>query len=393
MWAIDESIERPRKRVLLVAMVDSIHVARWIEQFSGEDLEFVLFPSTPNRRVHPIIRARTSNLTNPLRVRLATHIRVVSLSLGILDLCFGHRLKGALLRRYSRGKDFDFVHVLEFQHAGYIAVRAWEKVAPPAPLIATNWGSDIFWFQHFPKHRRQLSKLLSMANYYSAECLRDWALARELGFQGEYLPVIPNAGGFAPAEIWSDVDFVPPSRRSSIAVKGYDRFVGLADIALDALELVADSLRSYEIVVYSASWRIRRRARRLANTHGLVVTAIHPQGLSHSQMLELFRRSRLYLGLSQSDGISTSLLESLAQGCFPIQTGTSCCDEWITDGETGMVVSEPTAASVALRLKQALADDELVDRAAERNVATARDRLSDDSVRAVARTFYEASHG
>ena len=41
------------KKILIVAMADSVHTARWLRQFDSDEIEFVLFPSTPHRRVHP----------------------------------------------------------------------------------------------------------------------------------------------------------------------------------------------------------------------------------------------------------------------------------------------------------------------------------------------------
>jgi len=43
------------KKILIVAMADSVHTARWLEQFENSGYEFLLFPSSPHRRVHPKI--------------------------------------------------------------------------------------------------------------------------------------------------------------------------------------------------------------------------------------------------------------------------------------------------------------------------------------------------
>ena len=34
-----------RRRVLIIGMFDSIHLARWLSQFEDQNIEFVLFPS------------------------------------------------------------------------------------------------------------------------------------------------------------------------------------------------------------------------------------------------------------------------------------------------------------------------------------------------------------
>jgi hypothetical protein len=42
-------------------MLDSIHTARWLKQFQNEDLDFMLFPSSPQRRFHPMLKALIKN--------------------------------------------------------------------------------------------------------------------------------------------------------------------------------------------------------------------------------------------------------------------------------------------------------------------------------------------
>jgi hypothetical protein len=42
-----------RKHILLIAMLDSVHTARWLEQFVGENLAFTIFPSKKFKVLHP----------------------------------------------------------------------------------------------------------------------------------------------------------------------------------------------------------------------------------------------------------------------------------------------------------------------------------------------------
>ena len=372
-------------------MVDSIHVARWLQQFAGEPFEFILFPSTPNRRVHPQIQALIDAEAGPLRVRIAGGMRRKSLIAGVLDLAVGQRIKGLLLRRVLRDEHPEVIHVLEFQHGGYLLLRAVGDDKLACPLIVTNWGSDVFWFMRFDSHRRRIERLLSMADFYSAECVRDWALARELGFRGECLPVIPNAGGLDIAPLRMKADRVAPSQRRRIMVKGYSGFVGLAREALAAVETAAPALQDFEVCVYSASVETTIRAALLRRRTGLRIRVFRKHALSHPEMLDLFASARVYLGMSKSDGISTSLLEAIASGCFPIQTGTACADEWITDGETGFILGSFDPEVAADCLTRACSDDDLVDSAFPRLQAIAEDRIDRVSIGAVARTYYDSA--
>ncbi len=375
-------------RVLLVAMVDSIHVARWMSQFDGVPVEFTVFPSTPNRRIHSAIAAMQRDENNPRKVSIPRWAARLSLLLGLIDIPLRHRCKGRHLRRLLHAQSFDLIHVLEFQHAGYIVNRALGGGAAPSTLIVTNWGSDIYWFSRFPRHRREIQKLLRAADFYSAECLRDWALARDLGFSGECLPVIPNAGGLDVAALRAQAALVRPSQRRRVMVKGYSGFVGLARVALEALEESAPYLTDFEICIYSASFETALRAHRLRKKTGLSIRVIRKGRATHNEMLELFAGARFYLGLSLSDGISTSLLEAIACGCFPIQTATACADEWIDPGVSGIVLNGHGIPEVTEAIRIASTDDILVDRSFDQLMRIAASRLSADDVGAVARDYY-----
>jgi glycosyltransferase involved in cell wall biosynthesis len=62
-------------------------------------------------------------------------------------------------------------------------------------------------------------------------------------------------------------------------------------------------------------------------------------------------------------------------GAFPIQTNTSCCDEWFEDGKGGFIVPPDDFEIICDRFVRALDDDDLVDRAALINWATVSARL------------------
>ena len=370
-------------------MVDSIHSARWIEQFRDQPVDFVLFPSTPNRSVHARISALMRADDATATIAIAPADGRLSIPLWGADLLLGDRLRGALLRRLIRRLRPNYVHALELQHGGYVASRAFEGQDDFPPLIATNWGSDIYWFRQFPRHERRIRALMAQARYYSAECNRDIDLAITHGFGGEAFDVFPNAGGFAREQLEQKKN--APSTRTTVVVKGYEGWVGRASAALQALELAALDLAGHDTVVYSANTKTERLARALAARTGLDIT-VHPKrALSHQQMMDLFASARAYVGISLSDGISTSLLEAMVAGAFPIQTNTSCADEWIVDGTTGMIVDAGDVEGIATALRRALTDDDLVDSAAKANHEVAIARLGGDAIRRKSFRFYGLS--
>ena len=373
-----------RRRILIIGMADSVHLARWLAQFSEQKIDFVVFPSSPHRHIHPILRNLILETHSAMTVRiLPTSMRWLAFPLSALDIPFKNWFRSRLLRHLIQTKSFDLIHVLELQHAGYLLLAT--KVASELPKVfITNWGSDIYWFEKFPKHKAKIIQLLQIASFYSAECQRDIDIVRRLGYTGITMPVIPNSGGI-------DLDKVPknstpPSQRKKIMIKGYTGFVGQAIIALKACEAAAEHLRGFEIVIYSASWKSRIRALKLKHVHKIHVTILKKR-TPHDEMLQYFSESRIYVGISLSDGISTSLLEAMATGCYPIQTNTSCANEWLSS-DSGSIVPTDTVEVISSELSKALKNDDMVEKSALKNSMKIRQSATKDELASVAINFY-----
>ena len=128
---------------------------------------------------------------------------------------------GSLAEVIERVKP-DLIHSMEFQHCAYLVLSARDQMGGRGfpPWLATNWGSDIFLFGRDPNHAPMIRRVLEAANLYSCECHRDVPLAREFGYRGPDLPVLPNSGGMDMAKISELRSKIPPSQRKKIMVKG-----------------------------------------------------------------------------------------------------------------------------------------------------------------------------
>ncbi len=373
-----------RKQILVIGMADSVHLARWLYQFIDQPIDFTLFPSSPHRHIHPTLRSLIISTSHQMTVTLKPpSMRWMALPLSALDIPFNNFFRSQLLRRLITQHKFDLIHVLELQHAGYLLLGT--KLAPKLPKVfITNWGSDIYWFQQFPKHKQKIIQLLKIASFYSAECHRDIDIVKQLGYTGRTMPVIPNSGGINLVDIPKDL--LPPSQRKKIMIKGYTGFVGKALVALKACELAADHLQGYEVVIYSASLKVRVRTLKLRHFHKIRVTILKKR-TPHHEILKHFSESRVYIGISLSDGISTSLLEAMAGGCFPIQTATSCADEWVRFN-SGSIVDIKMSQDLPSALVTALKNNYLVDIESEINLKKIREFGSMSKLKTTAVGFY-----
>ena len=375
------------KKILVVAMADSVHAARWLEQFEHSDFEFVLFPSSPHRRIHPKIKHLIST-SSDMKITIPKGLRRTGLLLASIDKVCGDRVRGYFLRRVINQGDVEILHALETQGAGYISAVALRKVEKSFFFILTLWGSDLFWFQRFEKHHRKLQELLGHVDRLSMECQRDVAIAKNLGYVGEIFPPFPVTGGYQLDTELESTIITKPSSRKIILVKGHTRFVGRGLSALNAVESVKNLLTNYKIVVYSADPAARRKARALSKNSNLKIDVYGRGELRHGDLLNLFKQARIYIGISLSDGISVSLQEAMVFGAFPIQTDTSCADEWIVNGASGFILSSDDPTGIANSLKEALGNDVLVDSASEINMKTARRRLDQSIVSSISENFY-----
>ena len=187
------------------------------------------------------------------------------------------------------------------------------------------------------------------------------------------MPVLPNTGGFSLPELIPLKNNATPASRRTILLKGYQNFAGRALVGLQALRLCADLLEGYTIAIFSANDDVRVAAELFQQDTKIPVEII--AAVSHDTLLGIHAKSRIYIGLSISDAISTSLLEAMVMGAFPIQSCTACADEWIEEGVSGFIVPPEDPHVIAQAIRRAIEEDDLVNHAAEINAQTAVERL------------------
>jgi glycosyltransferase involved in cell wall biosynthesis len=392
-------------KILFVAMPNSIHTARWISQLKECGWELHLYPGY-YEDLHPeidnvqyhVFREKINKIALLLQRALLHGVTRKNRDSRNRLLKFA----GQLMRRDDAGGKTrrliktivrikpDIVHSMEFQTNGYLTLQAKKIMQERFPVwIATNWGSDIFLFGKFAEHQKKIRELLSLCDYYSCETNRDVQLARDFGYQGPVLPVVPNSGGFDLRKLLQLRDGVKTSKRHIIMLKGYQGWAGRALVGIRALQRCSELLQNYEIVVYLASGEdVEIACRLLAISTGVKVTILPPQQ-THETILGYHGKARISIGLSISDAISTSFLEAIAMGSFPIQSDTSCAHEWIEDGVTGIIVPPEDPEIIEHAIRKALKEEDIVDKAAERNWITVTERLNSENIRKKTIRMYE----
>lgn len=362
------------KKILFIAMSDSIHTARWINQLVGEYKEIHLFPAIPNRPLHPLLKGKVKFHPFPIIKRGHGEGRIFNYIADYANRVLVHLMSpnshvDSLIKLISKIKP-DLIHSLEFQSAGYLVLKTKQSVKNIKfpKWLATNWGSDIFYFGKIKEQQIKIKALLSECNYYSCECQRDITLAEQYGFKGKSFLSTTNTGGY-------NLDWVKNnqesdlSNRKVIMLKGYQNWSGRALTVIEALENVGNLLSGYELVIYNINppnKELIDRATNLAELNDAHVTIV-PLNTSHNKILKLHGRARISIGLSISDALSTSAIEAMLMGSFPIQSNTSCIGIYLKDGLNGNLVPPEDVTILSLKLKEALTNDTLIKKAYEYN--------------------------
>jgi glycosyltransferase involved in cell wall biosynthesis len=387
-------------KILFIAMANSIHTARWIKQISADktsDRQVIVFPSMAIGEIHSLFEnvtiypgfysldSRFSKKSNVdikginLRIKFLT--RVIFYIIGRYVPDWNKKRLNRLIRKVKP----DIIHTLETQTSGYLLAdvkREYFKNKLFPLWWHTNWGSDIYLFGRLKDHKDKIREVLSECDYYSCECNRDVELAKKFGFNKVVMPVYPNSGGFDLEHLRGiRIKLQKPSNRKIIMLKGYQGWAGRSLVAIRALSKVKDQLKGYTIVIYTYQGiDVKIAAELLSQDSGIDVTFL-PEKTNHDDMLMAHGMARISIGLSISDAISTSVLESMAMGSFPIQSWTSAADEWFANGVGGLLVPPEDPEDVAAAIVKALQNDEMVDKAYEINWRTIEERLDYNTIK------------
>lgn len=371
-------------KIFFIALPNSIHTYRWINQLRDENYEIYLFPSYDNQwPIHNFKGVKVLNnyywifkILNKLYIKKYFIFLYKVLVLIRFKFDKDYYVK-KLIKKIRKTKP-DIIHTLETQGAGYLFFESLKRKNNNIPWLHTNWGSDIYIYGKIDEHKSKINNVLSSCDYYSCECERDIDLAIKNGFKGKYFQPYPNTGGFDLSHISNIRNMsVPTSQRRYILLKGYQGWAGRALFGLRALERCADILYDYKILIFSNTdaLDIIIASKVFTNKTGIEIELI-PVDTSHDEILKYQSRSRVYLGLSIGDAISTSLLESMAMGSFPIQSCTSCADEWIVNNETGIIVPPEDPEMIELAIRKAISNDSLVDEASNLNFKKIQDKAN-----------------
>lgn len=394
--------------VLVVGFASSIHSVRWVRMLLGRGLRLVFLPvnqdplSPEFGPVTPVFEHEDMRHLTDRDLAVFDLARVPESEIEEAQAKLGYEpwkpawlsaapfTHPAHIAAAIRAVRPDVIHSMVVQFGGYLCAATRELLGEAFPKwLLSNWGSDIFLFRMLPEHRGRISDMLSLIDAYHSECRRDIGIAKQMGFRKTVFPPIPASGGMNFVACPALETLCPPSQRREILIKGYQGWSGRALNILAAVHLAADALRGYRIRITLAESAVRETAAAIAANDGLEIVC-EKYLESHEAALSRLSAARAVVGLGISDGISTTLLEAMTVGTFPIQGDRSGGAEWISPPETGILVSPHDPAALAAALRRAVTDDALVETAALRNRKVVEERWNAEVNGAVAASCYHA---
>ncbi len=349
--------------VLIVGPVESPHLRSWVQAVSSDDVKVKIFPiDRPNKA--NLNALSTSHPNKNLKISAIFKFLAISYySYRILDKITKKKWRSALLKRHIKSKNVMCVNFHELQSSGYLflAIGDYPQLVTNKTIICSSWGSDLALFGQIHSHKERLKSLLAITDVLTAERDEEEIIARSLGFKGTFHGKVYTTIGASSIPM----NLSTCSTRKKILIKGYQNVPGRALNALKAIEICKDELQGWDIALFAASESVTVSAELLAKSAELSIRVI-PK-LSKESFLEEYREARIYIGLAISDGLSTSMVEAMNYGVFPIQSLNSAASDFIENSVNGFIVDPWDIAMLACLIKKAVANDELVDNAQIQN--------------------------
>lgn len=302
---------------IVMVSIPSLHFFRWVNQLKDAGYEVYWFDITGMSKTIPRIDWVNQKTNWKLKWDFLgrTFVKNRFPKLYRLIQKFNKNNTEKVFEKYIQEIQPDVVH----SFALYLSCTPIQKVMKRnanLKWVYSSWGSDLFYFQNEPNHLKDIKSVLSRVNYLFTDCNRDYQIAMQYGFKGEFLGVFPGGGGFD-FKIMEEYK-KPLEERKIILVKGFQGRSGRAIPVLQAIELLQKELIDFEIKVFGSDKETFEFVAKSALNGWRNFQIIGK--VSHDEVLQLMGESLIYIGNSNSDGMPNTLLEAICMGVFPIQS-------------------------------------------------------------------------
>lgn len=327
-------------RILVFGKADSPNLMAWLEQLhnAGADVHIASFEawSCEFGTAHPLGRRR-----------------------GLVAYALAG-LRGRWLRRRLRPDV-----VIGYYVGGY-GLAAWltgHRLTVQVPV-----GTDVFLSMRQPVRGALIRRLLRRADLVLCIGHTIRAECAGVGVQPDRLLTLPHG---------VDLDRFPLTERAP-----KPSVIVASTRSLEPYYRVAEVIRGVEktrragveaSLLIAGSGSEEPRLRELVHTLRLDEYVEMLGAVTWTEVPHVLRQADVYCSACPTDGVSASLIEAMAAGCFPIVIDNAANREWLTAG-TADLIGEPVAELIARRLIELSSDRERLLRAVTENRATVEQR-------------------
>ncbi len=298
------------------------------------------------------------------------------------------------LRRTIKTWQPDIVHSLSIDKAGRLARLALQgiPVENRPRWVVSSYGNDICLDLFDADKSENVKAILAQCDGFIADCQRDRQLAVSAGLEPAKLALnraVPGPGGLDLDGFAHLRQAEPATRRLILVPKAFEReHANRTLVILEAFRILGqEALKDYDIHFNMCSANVKAYMRQMPDWLQQMVHChdMLPQDELFTQMAQ----ARVVIAPSLMDGTPNVMLEAMAAGALPILSPIDSIQEWITDGENGLLAHALYPDQVAAAVRRALLDDGLFERAQRLNWEIICQRADRREVRREVLDYYQ----
>ena len=388
-------------RILFVCYADSPHAQGWINLMQDAPIQVRVFTT----RLLPLGNSWSPDWNFPTFVTIQPEITPKMKERVFWLLPAGSRLKiistwldshfnltAGYLRRTIQTWKPDIIHSLSIDKGAKLAKLALQGISPEdrPRWVVSSYGNDICMDLFDADKSENIKSILAQCDGFMADCQRDRQLAVSGGLNPAKLALdhaVPGPGGLD-LEAFAHLRQASADRNLILVPKAFERdHANRTLVIVEALRNLGEEfLRGYEIHFNMCSKSVLAYLRQMPAwlQQQVQCHAMLPQEDLFAQM----GRARVMIAPSLIDGTPNVMLEAMAAGALPILSPIDSIQEWIKDGENGLLAHALYPDQVAGALRRGLLDDELFERARRLNWEVVCQRADRRKVRQEVLEYY-----
>jgi glycosyltransferase involved in cell wall biosynthesis len=286
---------------VLIAGPNSVHVSNFVEQIG--------FPV--NLVVEEVVR--WNNVKNQY---------VVDFKSFNLFKLIGNWIK---LFRFVKKFNPDVIHIHQVNRLAFFLIMIATRLK--IPCVVTAWGSDVLLMPQRNKLFFQMIRyVLSKAKYVTADSV-DMISAMNKVYAHSDKYILLQYG----------IDLVPHGKKENIIFSNrLHEPIYQIDKVINLFSEFVKNNKEWKLIIAGIGSETAQ-LNKIVNDLDILSNVQFVGWLNKEMNFDYYTRSKIYISLPKSDGMSVSVLEAMSAGCIPIVPDLDVSREWIQDAVNGII--------------------------------------------------------